>query len=90
MHQELLLRAITHSTSGVAIIAVLLLLLIGVRKELNGDGPVRGIVHLCVAVMGLCTFLALIVAMFSAKKIVVLFQAAWALLQSRVDCGSFA
>jgi lysylphosphatidylglycerol synthetase-like protein (DUF2156 family) len=89
MHQELLLRAITHSTSGVAIIAVLLLLLIGVRKELNGDDPVRGIVHLCVVVMGLCTFLALIVAMFLAKKICCAVSSRLGTAESRVDCGSF-
>jgi hypothetical protein len=54
MQQELALKAITHGTIGIAIITVLLVLLIGLRKELDTDAPLGGTVYLGIAVLGLC------------------------------------
>jgi Na+/melibiose symporter-like transporter len=71
MQHELILKAITHSTMGVAIIAMLLVLLVGLRRETNGGEPIRGIVHLGIVVMGVLAFLALMVTMYSAKRMVV-------------------
>jgi hypothetical protein len=71
MQQELALKALTYGTIGIAIITILLVLLIGLRKELDTDAPLRGTFCLGMAVLGLCAFLALMAAMFSAKKMVV-------------------
>jgi FtsH-binding integral membrane protein len=71
MQHELLLRAITHSTIGIVLIMLLLVLLIGLRRELQGGEPIRWMVHLGILVMGLCTFLALMAALYSAKALAV-------------------
>ena len=44
MQPELIFKAITHSTIAVAIVAVLLLLLVGLRRERNGGEPIGRIV----------------------------------------------
>jgi hypothetical protein len=44
---------------------------ISLRKELTSGEPLWGIVHLGLAVIGICTFIALIAAYFQAKKVVV-------------------
>jgi hypothetical protein len=71
MQHELVLKTITHAWLGVTLITLLLLLLIGLHRETRGGEPIRGMVHLGILVMGLCTFLALMAAMYSGKKIVV-------------------
>jgi hypothetical protein len=71
MQHELVLKAITHSTIGVAILMLLLLLLIGLRREIQGGEPIRGMVHLGILVMGLCTFLALMAALYSSNILAV-------------------
>ena len=71
MQHELILKAITYSTMGVVIMTLLLLLLISLRREIHGGEPIRGLFTFSILAMGLWTFLALMVAMFSAKKIVV-------------------
>lgn len=71
MHQELALGAITHNTIGIAILMLLLLLLVGLRREIQGGEPIRAMFHLDIVVMGLRTFLALMAALYSAKKVVV-------------------
>ena len=84
MQQELALKIITHSTIGIAIITVLLVLLIGLRKEVNSDEPLRGTVHLSFAVLGLCAFMALIAALYSARKVVVPEK-----ISNRLDAADF-
>jgi Mn2+/Fe2+ NRAMP family transporter len=71
MQQELALKAITHSTIGIAILTLLLLLLVGLRREIQGGEPIRGMFHLGIVVMALCTFVALMVATLSAKKMAI-------------------
>ena len=71
MQHELVLKATTHGVIGLAVIVVLLVLLIGIRKEINVDEPIRGLFQLSIVVMGLCTFLALMVALFQARKAIV-------------------
>jgi hypothetical protein len=71
MPPELAVKAITHTVIAIQIITILVVLLIALRKEIEGGDPVRGIVHFGIAVMALCTFLALMVALFSAKKMAI-------------------
>jgi hypothetical protein len=71
MQPELALKAISHTTIAIALLALLFVLLISLRKELSGEAPLRGIVHLGLAVIGICTFVALMAAYFQAKKIIV-------------------
>jgi hypothetical protein len=72
MEPELALKAITHMTIAIALLTLLVLLLISLRKELSGGGQaVRGLVHAGILVIGLCTFLLMMVAMYSAKRIIV-------------------
>ncbi|MGH7930388.1 MAG: hypothetical protein ACREQV_21665 [Candidatus Binatia bacterium] len=84
MHQELALKAITHGIIGIVIITLLLVLLIGLRKELDVDTPLRGTVHLGITVLGLCAFLALMAALYSARKVVVPET-----ISSRLDTAEF-
>ncbi len=71
MHQELILKAISHSSIGLLIIALFLVLLVGLRKESDGDSPLRGTVHVGMLIMGLCTFVALMVGYFQASRMIV-------------------
>ena len=71
MQQELFLKVLLHSIIGVALIAILLALVIGLNREMHGGEPNRGMVQLGIVVMSICTLLALIVALYSASKIVV-------------------
>ena len=71
MQPELALKAISHTIIAIALLALLFVLLISLRKELSGEAPLRGIVHLGLAVIGICTFVALMAAYFQAKKIIV-------------------
>jgi hypothetical protein len=43
-------------------------LLISLRRERSGDAPLRGIVHLGLAVIGICTSIALMAAYFHARS----------------------
>lgn len=49
MQQELALKAITHSTVGIAILMLLLLLLVSLRRETQGGEPIGGMVHFGIA-----------------------------------------
>jgi hypothetical protein len=71
MQSELALKAISHTLIAIFLITFLFLLLISLRRELSSDAPVRGIVHLGLAVIGICTFIALMAAYFHASKIIV-------------------
>ena len=46
MEQELLLQAISYSAVGLLILPLLLLLLIGLRREMEYGNPFRGLVQL--------------------------------------------
>lgn len=61
------LTASTHTTIGIALLTLLVVLLISLHKELSGAGPLRGIVHLGFAVLGICTFIALMAGLFHGK-----------------------
>jgi hypothetical protein len=71
MQPELALKAISHTTIAVVLITFLFVLLISLRKKLTSGAPLRGIVHLGLAVIGICTFIALMAAYFHARKLVV-------------------
>ena len=53
MPQELLLKAISYIAIGLLILPLLLLLLLGLRREIDGGNPLRGIVQLGLFLMGL-------------------------------------
>jgi surface polysaccharide O-acyltransferase-like enzyme len=70
MQPELVLKVISHTVIGIFLLTLLLVLLIALRKELNGDAPLRGIVHLSFGVIGICTFVALMTTYFQARKMI--------------------
>jgi hypothetical protein len=55
------LKAIGYSTAGLLIIALLLLLVIGHRREIDGGNPLPGVVQFGVFLMGLIAFITLAV-----------------------------
>jgi hypothetical protein len=59
MEPELALKAISHTTSAIALLTLLVVLLISLRKELSGAGPLRGIAYFALGVLGVCTFVTL-------------------------------
>jgi formate hydrogenlyase subunit 4 len=67
MQPELALKAISHTTIAIALLTLLVVLLISLRKELSGEGSLRGVVHLEFVVIGVCTFIALMTEYFTAK-----------------------
>jgi hypothetical protein len=69
MHPELAFKAISLTTVAVAVLLLLVVLLISLRKELSGAGPVRGLVHLGFAVIAVSAFIALMAAHFQARKV---------------------
>jgi hypothetical protein len=71
MQAELALRAVSHLTIAVLIIALLLVLLAALRKESHGEEPFRGTVPFGLLIIGLCTFTALMTACFQGKRIIV-------------------
>jgi hypothetical protein len=71
MQLELALKAISHTTIAIVLLTLLFVLLISLRKKLSGGAPLRGIVHLGLAVIGVCTFIALMAAYFQARKMIV-------------------
>jgi hypothetical protein len=71
MQPELALKAISYTVIAVALLTLLLVLLVSLRKELSGEAPLRGIVQLGLAVIGICTFVALMAAYFQAKRLVI-------------------
>jgi hypothetical protein len=70
MQPELALMTISHTEIAIFLLTLLFVLLISARKELSGDAPVRGIVHLGLGVVGVCTFIALMAAYFQAREMV--------------------
>ena len=70
MQPEIALKAISHIVIAIFLLTLLFVLLISLRKELSGDGPVGGIVHLGLGVIGICTFIALMGGYFQARKMV--------------------
>jgi hypothetical protein len=70
MQPELILKAISHSVIAISLLTLLFVLLISVRKEVNSGAPLRGIVHLGLGVIGICTFIALMSAYFQARKMI--------------------
>jgi hypothetical protein len=83
MQPELALKAISHTTIAISLLALLFILLISLRKKLSGEAPVRGIVHLGLCVIGICTFIALMAAYFHARRMIVP-----ALISQRLDTAS--
>ena len=71
MQPEFTLQPLSHITIAISLLALLFVLLISVRKEVSGGAPLRGIVHLGLAVIGVCTFIALMAAYFHARKVIV-------------------
>jgi hypothetical protein len=69
MEPELVLKAMSYSTMGLLLIALLLLLLIGLRREIDGGSPLRGMVQLGLFLMGVFTFIALMSGYFQARKL---------------------
>ena len=61
---------ISHTEIAIFLVTLLFVLLISVRKELSGDAPVRGVFHFGLAIIGLCTVVALMAAYFQARKMV--------------------
>jgi hypothetical protein len=84
MQPELALKAISHTVIAISLLALLFALLISLRKELSGGEALRGTFHLGLAVIGICTFVALMAAYFQAKKIV----PAW--FSQRLDTAAFS
>ena len=70
MQPELALKAVSHTVIAILLLTLLFVLLISLRKELTGDAPLRGIVHLGLGVIGICTFVALVAGYFQARKMV--------------------
>jgi hypothetical protein len=71
MQQELLLKAISHRSIALLIIVLFLVLLVALRKQSDGNEPLRGTIHIGLLIMGLCTFIALMVGYYQAKKTIV-------------------
>jgi len=70
MQPEFALTTISHTEIAIFLLTFLFVLLISVRKELSGDTPVRGVFQFGLAIIGLCTVVALMAAYFWAKKMV--------------------
>jgi threonine dehydrogenase-like Zn-dependent dehydrogenase len=70
MQPELALKAVSHTVIAIFLLTLLFVLLISLRKKLSGDAPVRGIVHLGLGVIGICTFVALMAAYFQTRKVI--------------------
>jgi Na+/melibiose symporter-like transporter len=70
MQPELALKAISHTVIAISLVTLLFVLLISLRKDNSGGQPLRCIVHLGLGVFGICTFIALMVAYFQARKMV--------------------
>lgn len=70
MPPDLALKAISHAVIAICFLTLLFVLLISLRKELSVRAPTRGIVHLSFAVIGVCTFIALMAAYFQARKMI--------------------
>ena len=68
MQPELILKAISHTVIAISLLTLLFVLFISLRKELSGGESLRGIVHLGLGVIGICTFIALMAAYFHARK----------------------
>ena len=72
MQPELALTTISHTEIAIFLLTFLFVLLISIRKELSGDTPVRGVFQFGLAIIGLCTVVALMAAYFQARKMILL------------------
>jgi hypothetical protein len=70
MQPELALKAISHIVIAIFLLTLLFVLLISARKELSGYAPVRGVFQFGLAIIGLCTVVALMAAYFEARKMI--------------------
>ena len=80
MQPELVLKAISHIVIALFLVTLLFVLLISLRKEFREDQALLGIVHLGLAVIGFCTFIALLAACLYARKTIL----PWSISQ-RID-----
>jgi hypothetical protein len=71
MQPELALRAISHKVIALSFTAILFVLLISLRKEITQGTILPAIVHICLAAIGICAFIALATVYFHARKVVV-------------------
>jgi hypothetical protein len=71
MQPELVLKAISHTVIALSFTAILFFLLISLRKEITQGTILAGIVHLCLAAIGIFAFVALVTVYFHARKVVV-------------------
>jgi hypothetical protein len=71
MQQALVLKAISHTVIGILLLTLLVVLLVALRKELSVGVPLRGIVHLGLGVIGVCTFVALMAAYCQSRTLIV-------------------
>lgn len=70
MQPELALKAISHTVIALSFIALLVVLLISLKKEISHGTILLGIVHLCLVVIGIFAVIALGMVYFHARKIV--------------------
>jgi uncharacterized membrane protein len=70
MHPDFALKAITQIPVAILIVVLLLVFLIALRKEINGEEIGRSAVHFAVAVIALCACVALFTAYVHARKTV--------------------
>ena len=71
MQPELALKAISHTVAALSLTAILVVLLISLKKEMIQGTILLGIVHLCLAAIGIFAFVALVTVYFHARKVVV-------------------
>jgi hypothetical protein len=71
MQPELALKTISHTVIALSFTAVLFVLLISLRKEITQGKILPGIVHVCLAAIGIFAFIALATVYFHARKVVV-------------------
>jgi hypothetical protein len=70
MQPELALKAISHTVAALSLTAILVVLLISLKKEMIQGTILLGIVHLCLAAIGIFAFIALATVYLHARKIV--------------------
>ena len=71
MQPELALRAISHTVVALSLTSLLIVLLISLKKEITQGTILPGIVHLCLAAIGIFAFIALVTVFCHARKVVV-------------------
>jgi Na+/melibiose symporter-like transporter len=71
MQPELVLKVMSHSSVGLLLVALLFLLLVSLRREIDGGNPLRGMIQFGLFLMGIFTFIALISGYFQVRKLIV-------------------